>query len=123
MVDVATKVCVVLLGLLLVAFIWWVVSSANRERRRTRAEADAFPIPAPRDGKHHLGRHIDDGDVLTVPMLLARIEEINPPLVRPYMQDDMPTREIRVLGNDPPSVWTAPAASPPSAWFRETPPQ
>jgi cbb3-type cytochrome oxidase subunit 3 len=115
-VDVANKVAVVFLGLFLAAFIWWVLGGQTRERRRTAAEArmraqtalDAVevemgkhrqteddeptrPIPLQCSGKHHF--HGDDA--LTVPLLLERAEqEIDPLVVRPYMQDDLLTKVI-----------------------------
>ncbi|HEX6341387.1 hypothetical protein [Umezawaea sp.] len=84
-----------------------------------QAEANTFPILAPRDGKHHLGE-VSFEEAVTVPMLLARnVEEIDPPLARRYMRDDMPTREIVVWRGEPSPVWTEPTAQPLPAWFRE----
>lgn len=114
--DLANKAAVVFLGLVLAWFIWWVLSSRARERRRTTAEArmraqtamdtvevemgrhrqveddePTRPIPVQSSGKHHF--HGDDA--LTVPQLLARGSyELDPPLVRPYMHDEFPTRVI-----------------------------
>jgi hypothetical protein len=114
--DLANKAAAVFLGLVLAWFIWWVLGSRARERRRTVAEArmraqtamDAVevemgrhrqpeddeptrPIPVQPGGKHHY--HGDDA--LTVPELLARGSyELDPPVVRPYMQDELPTRLI-----------------------------
>lgn len=103
--DLATKLSVVALGLILAGVIWWVVSSGSREHRRAKAErwarrqvTSTDTVPLPSGGKHG-GRHDAAGN----PLRLKRPEDGYDDaavLVRPYVQDEFPTAVLPIVGPD-----------------------